>query len=78
MRLGLESRLDILAEVLAEVAGVSTVLKNASGRARSLEGLDDVNAVLMGAAPEAPVPVSNERCDLYGGSDGRAENRPVL
>ena len=53
----LESRLEILAEVLAEVAGVSNVLKNASGRARSLEGLDDVNAVLLGAAPDAPVPV---------------------
>ncbi|QTN35519.1 RSP_2647 family RNA methyltransferase [Cognatishimia activa] len=67
----LESRLDILAEVLAEVVGVSNVLKNASGRARSLEGLDDVNAVLIGAAPDAPVPVlmngATYMADLTGG-----------
>ena len=67
----LESRLDILAEVLAEVVGVSNVLKNASGRARSLEGLDDVNGVLLGAAPEAPVPVlmngATYMADLTGG-----------
>ncbi|MGR3814589.1 MAG: RSP_2647 family RNA methyltransferase [Cognatishimia activa] len=67
----LESRLDILAEVLAEVVGVSNVLKNASGRARSLEGLDDVNGVLLGAAPEAPVPVlmngATYMADLMGG-----------
>ena len=67
----LESRLDILAEVLAEVVGVSNVLKNASGRARSLEGLDDVNGVLMGAAPDAPVPVlmngATYMADLTGG-----------
>lgn len=67
----LESRLDILAEVLGEVVGVSNVLKNASGRARSLEGLDDVNAVLLGAAPDAPVPVlmngATYMADLTGG-----------
>lgn len=67
----LESRLDILAEVLAEVVGVSNVLKNASGRARSLEGLNDVNGVLMGAAPEVPVPVlmngATYMADLTGG-----------
>ena len=67
----LESRLDILAEVLAEVVGVSNVLKNASGRARSLEGLDDVNGVLLGTAPDAPVPVlmngATYMADLTGG-----------
>ncbi len=67
----LESRLDILAEVLAEVVGVSNVLKNASGRARSLEGLDDVNEVLLGTAPDAPVPVlmngATYMADLTGG-----------
>ena len=67
----LESRLDLLAVVLGEVVGVSNVLKNASGRARSLEGLDDVNAVLMGAAPETPVPVlmngATYMADLTGG-----------
>lgn len=67
----LETRLDVLAEVLAEVVGVSNVLKNASGRARSLEGLDDENAVLLGAAPDAPVPVlmngATYMADLTGG-----------
>jgi 23S rRNA (cytosine1962-C5)-methyltransferase len=67
----LESRLDVLAEVLAEVVGVSNVLKNASGRARALEGLDDANAVLLGTAPDAPVPVlmngATYLADLTGG-----------
>ena len=67
----LETRLDVLAEVLADVIGVSNVLKNASGRARSLEGLDDENAVLLGAAPDAPVPVlmngATYMADLTGG-----------
>ncbi|WP_370231900.1 RSP_2647 family RNA methyltransferase [Cognatishimia sp.] len=67
----LESRLECLAGVLRDVVGVSTVLKNASGRARSLEGLDDQNAVLLGAAPSAPVPVlmngATYMADLTGG-----------
>ncbi|QDY69365.1 RSP_2647 family RNA methyltransferase [Qingshengfaniella alkalisoli] len=43
---------DVLADALVEVTGVTTVIKNASGRARSLEGLDEENAVLCGAAPD--------------------------
>jgi 23S rRNA (cytosine1962-C5)-methyltransferase len=43
-----EVRLDALAEALVAVTGVSTVVKNAGGRARSLEGLDDVTKVLRG------------------------------
>ncbi len=46
-----------LAAALAEVTGVSTILKNAGGRGRSLEGLDDQSAVLLGAAPDAPLQV---------------------
>ena len=46
-----------LAAALAEVTGVSTILKNAGGRGRNLEGLDDQNAVLLGAAPDAPLQV---------------------
>ena len=46
-----------LAAALAEVTGVSTILKNAGGHGRSLEGLDDQNAVLLGAAPDAPLRV---------------------
>lgn len=67
----LELRLDLLTEVLAEVVGVSSVIKNASGRARSLEGLDDQNAVLLGSLPSAPVPVemngATYMADLTGG-----------
>ncbi|MCQ0092793.1 RSP_2647 family RNA methyltransferase [Roseovarius sp. M141] len=50
--------LDDLAAALVEVTGATNVLKNAAGRARALEGLDDVAGVLIGAAPDAAVPVS--------------------
>ncbi|KZY34080.1 SAM-dependent methyltransferase [Roseovarius sp. HI0049] len=66
-----EGMLDELVAALREVTGVSTVLKNAGGRARGLEGLDDVSAVLEGAAPEAPVEVpmngATYLADLTGG-----------
>lgn len=52
-----EALLDPLADVLIAVTGVRHVLKNASGRTRSLEGLDDVHAVLRGSAPDGPIPV---------------------
>lgn len=59
------------AEALMQVTGVTCVIKNASGRARSLEGLDDVNAFLAGTAPEAAVPVpmngATYLADLAGG-----------
>ncbi len=48
----LEERLDILTKVLIEVTGAAHVLKNAASRARKLEGLDDVSAVLAGSPPE--------------------------
>lgn len=67
----LEVRLDVLTAALQEVTGVATVLKNASGRTRTLEGLDDVSAVLAGTAPEAPLPVAMNgatyMADLTGG-----------
>ncbi len=66
-----EAHIELLASALVRVAGVSTVLKNASGRARGLEGLDDVGAVLHGAAPDGPVPVpmngATYMADLTGG-----------
>ncbi|WP_372885233.1 RSP_2647 family RNA methyltransferase [Shimia sp.] len=66
-----ERLLPELAAALAEVTGVTTVLKNGSGRARGLEGLDGDNAVLLGAAPAAPVPVrmngATYMADLTGG-----------
>ncbi|WP_272003440.1 RSP_2647 family RNA methyltransferase [Roseovarius sp. ZX-A-9] len=66
-----ERLLSDLAEVLAEVTGCAHILKNASGRARGLEGLDDASGVLIGSAPDAPVPVpmngATYMADLTGG-----------
>ncbi|MFX0544628.1 RSP_2647 family RNA methyltransferase [Roseovarius sp. S1116L3] len=63
--------LDDLAAATADVTGARNILKNASGRARGLEGLDDASAVLMGTAPEAPVHVpmngATYLADLTGG-----------
>lgn len=52
-----EAHLADLAAALADVTGVATILKNGSGRARTLEGLDDGSGLLAGAV-DGPVPVS--------------------
>ena len=66
-----EAHLEALTVALAEVTGAEVILKNASGRTRGLEGLDDQNATLLGEAPDAPVPVVMNRAtymaDLTGG-----------
>ncbi|MEQ3726976.1 MAG: class I SAM-dependent methyltransferase, partial [Tateyamaria sp.] len=66
-----DARIDLLSEAALAVTGARTVLKNASGRARSLEGLDDVSAVLQGTAPAAPIPVpmngATYMADVMGG-----------
>mgnify|MGYP001028235850 CR=1 FL=1 len=66
-----ERLLPQLTAALIEVTGVTTVLKSASGRARGLEGLDDVSTVLAGQAPDAAVPVpmngATYMADLTGG-----------
>ncbi|APZ54925.1 RSP_2647 family RNA methyltransferase [Salipiger abyssi] len=66
-----EMLLTPLAEALAEVTGVRNILKNAGSRGRQLEGLDDTNAVLLGQAPDAPLPVemngATYMADLTGG-----------
>ncbi|EDZ46819.1 SAM-dependent methyltransferase [Rhodobacterales bacterium Y4I] len=66
-----EAHLDMLTAALAEVTGAEVILKNASGRTRSLEGLDDQNQTLRGEAPAAPVPVrmngATYMADLTGG-----------
>lgn len=63
--------LEDLVAALVEVAGVSTVLKSGSGRARGLEGLDDSSGVVLGTSPDAPVPVvmnsATYMADLTGG-----------
>lgn len=67
----LEMRLEDLTAALQEVTGVAHVLKNAGGRTRALEGLDDVSGVLAGQAPDAPLPVAMNgatyMADLTGG-----------
>lgn len=66
-----EAHLDLLADVLAEVSGVTTIIKNAASRARAAEGLDDQTVVLRGAPPVGPVPVPMNgavyMADLLGG-----------
>ncbi len=60
-----------LERAIAAETGVTHILKNAGGRGRTLEGLDDVDAVLRGQAPDAPVPVqmngATYLADLTGG-----------
>ncbi len=66
-----DAHIEALCAALAAVSGCSTILKNASGRTRSLEGLDDLDQVMRGQAPEAPVPVemngATYMADLTGG-----------
>jgi 23S rRNA (cytosine1962-C5)-methyltransferase len=65
-----EAHLSDLVAALHEVTGVETVVKNGSGRARSLEGLPDEVAVIAGAL-DGPVPVpmngATYMADLTGG-----------
>ncbi|WP_147104442.1 RSP_2647 family RNA methyltransferase [Tateyamaria sp. syn59] len=66
-----EMYLDLIAAALVEVAGVTHLIKNASGRTRALEGLDDQTAVLTGQMPDAPIPVpmngATYMADVAGG-----------
>ena len=66
-----DALIEPLTDALVEVTGVTTVMKNAGGRGRSLEGLDDADAVLRGSAPEAPLAVemngATYMADLTGG-----------
>lgn len=66
-----DQRIDMLAAAAVEVTGAQCVIKNASGRARSLEGLDDLSTTVIGTAPEAPIAVpmngATYMADLMGG-----------
>ena len=66
-----ELHLELLTDALVAVTGVTTVLKNASGRTRGLEGLDDVSQTLRGTTPDAPLRVpmngATYMADLTGG-----------
>ncbi|MEZ5686570.1 MAG: class I SAM-dependent rRNA methyltransferase [Paracoccaceae bacterium] len=65
-----EVMIDELAGALAEVTGVTTIVKNGSGRARGLEGLPE-ETVLMAGALDAPIEVPMNgaiyMADLMGG-----------
>jgi 23S rRNA (cytosine1962-C5)-methyltransferase len=60
-----------LVAALQAVTGVTTVIMNGTGRARTLEGLDEKTEVLAGTAPTAPVPVpmngATYMADVMGG-----------
>ena len=63
--------MDALVEALVDVTGARVVIKNASGRTRGLEGLDDLSQVLRGDVPSAPIQVPMNgaiyMADLAGG-----------
>ncbi|HHX90460.1 MAG TPA: class I SAM-dependent rRNA methyltransferase [Paracoccus sp.] len=65
-----ETHIEDLAEALVRVTGVGAVVKNGTGRARSLEGLAEEMVVIRGAL-EGPVPVpmngATYLADLTGG-----------
>lgn len=65
-----DAMFDDLVAALTEVTGVRTVLKNAGGRSRGLEGLDDAGGVVTGTL-DGPVPVpmngATYMADLLGG-----------
>ena len=60
-----------LIDALVAVTGVKTVISNGTGRARSLEGLDDLMHVPVGTAPDGPIPVpmngATYMADVMGG-----------
>jgi 23S rRNA (cytosine1962-C5)-methyltransferase len=65
-----DARLGEIVQALVAVTGIATVVKNAGGRARSLEGLDGESTVLVGAL-DGPVAVpmngATYLADLAGG-----------
>ncbi|SMX32021.1 RSP_2647 family RNA methyltransferase [Octadecabacter ascidiaceicola] len=66
-----EVMIEVIVAALVAVTGVSTVVKNGTGRARSLEGLDEEMVVVHGTAPDGPVPVqmngATYMADIMGG-----------
>ncbi|MEM1131103.1 MAG: class I SAM-dependent rRNA methyltransferase [Pseudomonadota bacterium] len=65
-----EAHLALITEALAEVSGVTTIVKNAGGRARKLEGLEGETEVLTGSLDgpvEVPMNGAIYMADLLGG-----------
>lgn len=67
----LEDRLEIIAQVLLDLTGCTTLIKNGTSRARAAEGLSEEMVVLTGSAPEAAIPVmmndATYMADIMGG-----------
>ena len=63
--------IETLVDALVKITGVGTVIMNGTGRARSLEGLEERTDVLRGQAPTAPIPVvmngATYMADVMGG-----------
>ena len=63
--------IEALVGALVEVAGVTTVVMNGTGRARALEGLEERTDVMVGTAPTAAIPVhmngATYMADVIGG-----------
>src|SRR6056297_3130034 len=63
--------MDQLCAALVEVTGVSNIIMNGTGRARTLEGLEERTDVVVGAAPVGPVEVpmngATYMADVMGG-----------
>ncbi|MGR3513748.1 MAG: RSP_2647 family RNA methyltransferase [Paracoccaceae bacterium] len=66
----IDAMLPLFADLLCEATGATVLVKNAQGRARTLEGLDETSDVLIGALT-GPVPVpmngATYMADLEGG-----------
>jgi 23S rRNA (cytosine1962-C5)-methyltransferase len=65
-----EAHLDALVAALCAVTGLTTVVKNATGRSRTLEGLDEETTLIAGSL-SGPIPVpmngATYMADLLGG-----------
>ncbi len=62
--------LEPLVKALVDATGVTAIVKNAQGRARALDGLDDVSSVLLGQVDgpiEVPMNGAVYMADLLGG-----------
>ena len=66
-----DAMIDILVDALMSVTGVTTVIMNGTGRARTLEGLIEKTEVMRGTAPTAPISVpmngATYMADVMGG-----------
>jgi 23S rRNA (cytosine1962-C5)-methyltransferase len=66
-----EAMLEPLVAALIEVTGITTVIKNGTGRARSLEGLEEEMVVVHGTQPTGAIPVmmngATYMADVMGG-----------